>query len=163
MGNCGAEQRLSLGVLLALALAGSPAAAECSAGTVELRGPDGQARFNVELADTAGERARGLMFRESMPSSAGMLFVYERPGRTSFWMKNTLMPLDIIFADERGVVTRVHENAKPMDTTSLDGGSGVKLALEINGGLAGRLGIGPGTELRHPSLDPAIAAWPCPQ
>jgi uncharacterized membrane protein (UPF0127 family) len=78
-------------------------------------------------------------------------------------MKNTLIPLDIIFADERGVVTRVHANAKPMDTTSLDGGSDVKLALEINSGLAGRLGIAPGAELRHPSLDPALAAWPCPQ
>ncbi len=162
MGNGGATGRLSLWVLLTLALAG-PAAAECSDGSVDLRSAGGQARFNVEIADDPGERARGLMFRESMPASAGMLFVYERPGPAAFWMKNTLIPLDIIFADERGVVTRVHENAKPMDTTSLDGGRDVKLVLEINGGLAGRLGIGPGAEVRHPSVDPALAAWPCPQ
>jgi uncharacterized membrane protein (UPF0127 family) len=162
MGNGGAAKRLSLAVLLALVLAG-PSAAACTDGTVEVRGPGGQARFTVEVADSADERARGLMFRESMPSSAGMLFVYERPGRTSFWMKNTLIPLDIIFADDTGEVTRVHENARPMDTTSIDGGQNVKLVLEINGGLAGRLGIGPGAVLRHPRLDPARAAWPCPQ
>lgn len=101
------------------------------------------------------------MFRETLPSSAGMLFVYEKPQRAGFWMKNTLIPLDMIFADASGRVTRVHSNAIPQDTTAIDGGEGVAFVLEINGGLATRLGIAPGSELRHPAVDPATAAWPC--
>jgi hypothetical protein len=161
MGNRVAQGALSLGLLL-LAIAGA-AEAECREDRVDLRGPGGQARFTVDVAGTAEERARGLKFRDSLPRSAGMLFVYPEPQPVSFWMKNTLIPLDMIFADASGVVTRVHAMAVPQDTTSISGGPGVKVVLEINGGLAARLGIAPGSVLRHPSLDPATAAWPCPQ
>jgi len=139
----------------------SSAFAACAPDVVEIRGTFGQARFSVEVADTGAERAKGLMFRESLPTSGGMLFVYAAPQRASFWMKNTLIPLDMIFADPTGRVTRVHGNAIPQDVTPIDGGGGVSMVLEINGGLAAKLGIGPGTELRHPSLDAAVAAWPC--
>lgn len=101
------------------------------------------------------------MFRESLPPSAGMLFVYDRPGRPSFWMKNTLIPLDMIFADPSGRVTRVHAMARPGDTTPIPGGEGVQFVLEINGGLAARLGIAPGAEMRHPAVNQTQAAWPC--
>ncbi len=134
--------------------------AGCAPDKVELRGDWGQAQFRVELADTPEERARGLMFREQMPRSAGMLFVYEAPGPASFWMKNTLIPLDMIFADKDGVVTRVHSRAVPGDLTAIDGGRGVLVVLEINGGLAEAMGIVPGSELRHPALG-QTAAWPC--
>jgi uncharacterized membrane protein (UPF0127 family) len=67
----------------------------------------------------------------------------------------------MIFADERGTVQRVHQNAVPGDLTPIPGGDDILLVLEINGGLSGALGIAPGTELRHPSLDRALAAWPC--
>ena len=143
------------------ALLPAMAAAACAPETVELRGPAGVSRFTVEVADEGAERAQGLMFRESMPRSAGMLFVYEAPQRASFWMKNTLIPLDMIFADETGRVTRVHSNAVPGDTTPIDGGEGVQFVLEINGGLATRLGIGEGSELRHPAIPQATAVWPC--
>ncbi len=103
------------------------------------------------------------MFRESMPTSAGMLFVYDRPQRASFWMRNTLIPLDMVFADENGVVTRIHENAVPLDETGIDGGPGVQFVLEINGGLAARLGLDVGDEMRHPAIEGETAAWPCPQ
>ena len=76
-------------------------------------------------------------------------------------MKNTLIPLDIIFADMTGKVTRVHANAIPQDLTPIDGGEGVGFVLEINGGLAEKLGIGPGTEFRHPTIPQDNAAWPC--
>lgn len=89
-----------------------------------------------------------------------MLFVYDAPQIATFWMRNTLIPLDMIFADETGLVTHVHENAVPLDETTINGGENVQYVLEINGGLAGRLGIGPGTELRHPSIGDQ-AAWPC--
>lgn len=89
-----------------------------------------------------------------------MLFVYDRPQRVSFWMRNTLIPLDMIFMDEAGRVTRVHENAIPLDETGIPGGDEVQYVLEINGGLASRLGIDVGSELRHPIIGDD-AAWPC--
>jgi uncharacterized membrane protein (UPF0127 family) len=144
-----------------LAAPSGAAGAVCSADTVEIRGPAGSARFTVEIADTVDERAKGLMFREAMPSAAGMLFVYSGPQHASFWMKNTLIPLDMIFADETGRVTQVHEKAKPKDRTSIDGGDGVAFVLEINGGLAKRLGIAPGAELRSPVIKQGSAVWPC--
>jgi len=137
------------------------AAAACAPATVELRGDFGSARFTVEVADEPDERSVGLMNRESMPASAGMLFVYEAPQRATFWMKNTLIPLDMIFADVTGTVTGVHENAVPLDETVIDGGPGVQYVLEINGGLAGAMGIDAGDEMRHPAIPSDVAAWPC--
>lgn len=136
-----------------------PALAECRADQVDLRWDGGSARFTVEVADDAGERAQGLMFRESMPQSSGMLFAYARPQRASFWMKNTLIPLDMIFADPTGRVTRIHENAVPQDRTAIDGGEGVQFVLEINGGLARRMGIVEGAEMRHPLI--TDGSWGC--
>lgn len=146
-------------LIMASVLAAAPAAAACRDDQVELRWPGGQARFSIEVADTEATRSRGLMFRETMPRSAGMLFVYDSPRRATFWMKNTLIPLDMIFADSAGRVTRVHANAQPQDLTTIDGGENVKLVLEINGGLAARLGISEGAEMRHPSI--AYPAWSC--
>jgi uncharacterized protein len=148
-------------LVAALTLSGGMAAATCAPDAAELRGPGAVMRFSVEVADDNAERAKGLMFRESLPTSGGMLFVYESPRRASFWMKNTPLPLDLIFMDATGTVTRVHENAVPFDTTSIDGGDGVQFVLEINGGLAARLGLGPGAVMRHPAVGQATAAWPC--
>lgn len=101
------------------------------------------------------------MFRENLARYGGMLFVYDAPSRVSFWMKNTLIPLDIIFLGPRGVVRRVHANAVPGDLTGIPGGHDDILAvLEINGGLSAVLGIGEGAELRHPAFGDT-AAWPC--
>ncbi|WP_135447270.1 MULTISPECIES: DUF192 domain-containing protein [Tabrizicola] len=155
-------------LLIALALSAGPVAsapalaeAACAPDRVDLRWAGGSASFTVELADDPAERARGLMFRERLDPAAGMLFVYETPLRAQFWMKNTLIPLDMIFADAAGRVTRVHANAIPGDLTPIDGGEGVVYVLEINGGLAARLGIAPGAELRHPAIAAATAAWRC--
>ncbi len=150
-----------LAALAILLLGAGPALAECRADQVELRGDWGQAQFSIELADTPQARGRGLMFRETLPRGAGMLFVYERPQRAAFWMKNTLIPLDMIFADRSGRVTRVHGGAVPGDLTPIDGGAGVFAVLEINGGLAARYGIAPGTVMRHPVFSGGPAAWPC--
>ncbi|QYK43348.1 MAG: DUF192 domain-containing protein [Paracoccaceae bacterium] len=156
----GLTRRVVLAAVVAAALAG-PAVAACDPAQLELRTPAGNlVRFGVELAMTPAEQARGLMFRESLARSAGMLFVYPRPQRASFWMRNTLIPLDMIFAGPDGVVRHVHANAVPRDETPIHGGEGVKAVLEINGGLAARLGITPGTQMRHPAFGDA-AAWPC--
>ena len=140
---------------------GAAAAAGCKPDQVELRGDWGQARFRVEIADDAREREQGLMYRDAMPKGAGMLFVYPRPQTAvAFWMKNTRIPLDIIFADAKGRVQTIAAMAKPYDETPLPGGPGIRYVLEINGGLAKSLGIRPGTELRHPAIGPD-PVWPC--
>ncbi len=95
-----------------------------------------------------------------MPTMAGMLFVYPEPHEVAFWMHNTLIPLDMLFADETGVITRVHENAVPMDDTPIPGGEAVKFVLEINGGMAARLGISQGDMLQHPLVGD-LAILPC--
>jgi uncharacterized membrane protein (UPF0127 family) len=111
--------------------------------------------------DSAEERARGLMFRESLPRFEGMLFVYDAPGPVAFWMRNTLIPLDMLFFDPAGRLSHVHANARPLDETPIPGGDNVLYVLEVNAGLAASLGIEPGSELRHPAVDQAQAAWPC--
>lgn len=133
----------------------------CSPDTVDLRWDGGAARFSVEIADDAAERARGLMFREELGKGQGMLFVYDSPHRVSFWMKNTPLPLDLVFVGPGGVVEKVHAMAVPFDETLIPGGDDITHVLEINGGLAAKLGIVPGAVMRHPSLPQAGAAWPC--
>lgn len=135
--------------------------ADCAQNTVWIRGDFGTVRFTVEIADDAEERATGLMNRPSMPMSSGMLFVYERPGTRSFWMRNTLIELDMLFVDARGVIRNIHHRAIPLDETPIIGGDNLTHVLEINGGLARTLGIDMGDELRHPSFSQSDAAWPC--
>lgn len=132
----------------------------CAMTRVDLRGEGMRQSFAVEIAATPQERAKGLMLRESMANDAGMLFIYESPRRAEFWMKNTLIPLDMIFADARGRIVKIHENAIPHDLTPIYGGENIQYVLEINGGLARRLGIKAGGVLRHPLIasDPV---WPC--
>ena len=137
------------------------AQAACSADAVDLRGDWGQARFRVEIADTDESRARGLMHRERLARSAGMLFIYDRPTAPSFWMRNTLIPLDMLFIDPTGRVSHIHHEAIPLDETPIPGGENVLMVLEINGGLARAMGITTGSAMRHPRLDQAAALWPC--
>lgn len=138
------------------------AAPVCSPEQVDLRGDFGTARFSVAVADDPRERAQGLMHVERMARSTGMIFLYPAPQRAAFWMKNTLIPLDMIFVGADGVVRKVHENAIPQDLTPIPGGDDIVAVLEINGGLSGALGIEAGAEMRHPAFG-AEAAWACPE
>lgn len=137
------------------------ATSECSDNVVWIRGDFGSARFSVDVADDPEERATGLMFRTELPQSAGMLFVYDSPRLLTFWMRNTLIELDMLFIDEHGVVQHIHHRAKPRDETPISGGRGLTHVLEINGGLAQDLGLSIGDELSHPSFDQTSATWPC--
>ncbi|WP_083499795.1 DUF192 domain-containing protein [Tropicibacter naphthalenivorans] len=136
-----------------------PDAPECKADTLFIRGDFGLARFNVAVAETPEERNQGLMFVEQMPMSTGMLFVYPSQRPVAFWMKNTLIPLDMIFADQHGVVVDVHENAVPGDLTSIPSAEPAQYVLEVNGGLTRLLGISEGDQLNHQAI--TEAAWPC--
>ncbi len=148
--------------LLALAALTGAAGADCSPDQVELRTLFGAVqRFSVDLADDPDERARGLMFRDQMPMASGMLFIFPAPKHATFWMKNTPLSLDIIFADATGLVTFVQDRAEPLSEALIDGGEGVAFVLEINGGLARPMGIVPGAVLRHPSIAQDRAAWAC--
>ena len=160
MGNRRARQGLNAAVAALLFGAGA-AGADCAPDRLDARWDGGSARFTVEVADDAAERARGLMHRESLAPMTGMLFVYDREAPVAFWMKNTLIPLDMIFADGAGRVVRVHPMAVPHDETPIPSGAPVRFVLEIAGGLAARLGLTAGADLRHPAIPAAGAAWPC--
>lgn len=135
-------------------------AAGCADNIVRVVGDFGQANFSVDVADDNEERARGLMFVESMPTLGGMLFVYDSPQHATFWMRNTLISLDMLFISPAGIVEKIHENAIPGDETVIDGGRGIQAVLEINGGLAKRLGITEGAMIQHPSFG-ADSVLPC--
>lgn len=151
----------TLAFVLGLGLSFPAFAADCRSDRVDLRGGWGQTSFTVEIADDEAERAQGLMFRESMARGAGMLFVYPKPQRAAFWMKNTLIPLDIIFLDQTGKVIAIQADAIPGDLTPLPGGDNVFAVLEINGGLAARYGISIGSEMRHKVFSKTAPIWPC--
>ena len=110
--------------------------------------------FDVELALTRDQQAFGLMFVEAMPQDQGMLFVFGEEAPRSFWMRNTLIPLDMIFIRADGTIANVIARAEPQTETSRPSEGPVLGVLEINGGLAGLLGIGAGDRVMHPAFGP---------
>ena len=158
MGSRGIQRLIAVATVASL-VAGT-AGASCSEEQVSVRGDFGEIQFTVAVADTMNERSRGLMFVEQMATTQGMLFVYGRPQSVSFWMRNTLIPLDMIFVGADGVVRNIHDMAQPLDETPIFGGQDIQFVLEINGGLAERFGLAPGDQMQHPSFGPD-AIWPC--
>jgi uncharacterized membrane protein (UPF0127 family) len=148
-----------LALALTLAFAGVAQAADCAPDVADLRDDGSTLRFHVEVMDTEAGREKGLMFRESLPKFSGMLFVYDTAQPVAFWMKNTLIPLDMLFFDETGKLVRVKSRAQPHDETPVIGGDAIRYVLEINGGLAETLGITPGAEIRNPAVKDG--AWSC--
>ena len=111
----------------------------------------GEHRFTVELADEPEERRVGLMHRTELAEDAGMLFDFgDKPQIQSMWMKNTLIPLDIAFIDEDGVIRRLAANTTPRSLESIASGAPVIAVLEVNGGAFARLDIEEGDRVRHP-------------
>ena len=108
--------------------------------------------FAVELADEPGERSRGLMFREQMAADHGMLFVFPRPQRVAMWMRNTPLPLDMLFIDRDGVVADLHERAVPFSEETIVARKRVLYVLEVVGGTVDRLNIAVGDRLESPAI-----------
>ena len=100
--------------------------------------------FRVEVARSAAEQEKGLMFRTSMGADEGMIFPREPAAPAAFWMKNTVIPLDIIFIGPDGRITNIEANAEPYSLTSRLSQGAAAAVLELNGGRAAELGIGPG-------------------
>ena len=133
-------------IFAVLLLAGRMAAADQSALTVETAA--GKQPFTVELATTSDQMALGLMFRQSMPADAGMLFIYPSEQHVEFWMKNTLIPLDMVFIDADGHVESIAANTTPMSEKIIRSKGMVVSVLELKGGRTEKLNIHAGAVIR---------------
>jgi uncharacterized membrane protein (UPF0127 family) len=107
-------------------------------------------RFTVEVAKTAEEQERGLMFRQSLAPDRGMIFPFAKPVRATFWMKDTVIPLDLIFIRADGTIANIAANARPMDLSIIPSDGPVSTVLEIAGGRAAELRIRAGDRVRWP-------------
>ncbi len=136
--------------VFAFSLAGAATAQE--RGPLIIESGETTHTFEVELADDNEERSLGLMHREEMAADHGMLFTYERPQEAGVWMKNTLIPLDMLFVGADGEIVSIAKNAKPGSLRTISSGFRVSGFLEINGGQADALGIQPGDIVRHEAL-----------
>lgn len=111
-----------------------------------VHGKGGKHAFRVEVAATTEQQAKGLMFRTQMGADEGMLFPTDPPRRAAFWMKNTVIPLDIIFVGANGRILNI-ENAKPYDLSPVPSAGLAAAVLELNGGRAAELGIAAGDKV----------------
>ncbi len=114
----------------------------------------GTHQFQVEVARTMGERERGLMNRRSMPRDQGMLFDFHIEQTVAMWMKNTYIPLDMVFVARNGRVTAVQRNAVPFSETIIPSGPPAYAVIELNGGAAQEIGLKVGDLVRHPTFKP---------
>ncbi len=160
--------RKSLKYIVLFVLAGGAVAWPLLSGATQR--PDGQVRylqpssvtietkdgqdytFNVEMATNSADQARGLMYREHMDNGSGMLFLFDDEERRTFWMKDTLISLDIIFIGRDGIIDHIHHSAKPQDETRITSEKPALAVLEINGGQAGTLNIVEGDKVIHPAF-----------
>jgi uncharacterized protein len=108
--------------------------------------------FQVWLADTPNRKSQGLMFVRDLPDLRGMLFVHDKPRDISMWMKNTYIPLDMVFIDQRGRIQQIIEQATPHSLDLIRSEKPALAVLEIAGGEARRLGIHVGQRVAHPAL-----------
>jgi uncharacterized membrane protein (UPF0127 family) len=129
----------------------APAGADAASVVVPAEGRS--VTFRVELARTRAEVAKGLMYRQQLAPDAGMLFLFDRADVLSFWMKNTFIPLDLIFMDAGRKIVGIVPNAQPQSLAPLVAPSPAQFVLEINGGLAARLGIRPGAVVEFHGVD----------
>jgi uncharacterized membrane protein (UPF0127 family) len=139
-------------LVLILLLAALPASALETFGTSELTvlTSGGPQRFTIELALSNAQMEQGLMFRRSLAPNAGMLFDFKSPTNIAMWMKNTLIPLDMLFLDERGRIIDIHERAVPLSTDVIAAKAPARYVIELNGGTAARLGIKPADQVTSP-------------
>jgi len=118
--------------------------------TLEIVSKTGVHTFSVEMAVTEAERAKGLMYRKSLPEGQGMLFDFHTEQDTSFWMENTYISLDIIFIRGDGRILRIAENTKPLSQKLIPSGGPVRGVLEVIAGTSRKLGIAVGDKVAHP-------------
>lgn len=135
---------LAFGILV---LGGPALAQTANLQKIEIATKGGTHSFLVELAASDQERARGLMYRKELPEGRGMLFDFKREQEVGFWMKNTYIPLDMIFIRADGTIRRIAANTEPLSERTVSAGGPVRYVLEVIGGTARKLGIEPGDKV----------------
>ncbi|MCP4618294.1 MAG: DUF192 domain-containing protein [Bradyrhizobium sp.] len=140
--------RLWLAVALTAVFAAQARAANFS--TLEIATKTGVHIFSVEMATTEEERQTGLMYRKELADGKGMLFDFTPEQQISMWMKNTYIPLDMIFIRADGRISRIAENTEPQSTAIISSGGLARGVLEVPAGTAQKYGIAPGDRVSHP-------------
>ena len=153
------NKKTTLNVLLALFLglfALGPALAQDAVtfdrSTLNIETMDAVHSFEIEIATSDEQRARGLMFRNEMAPGAGMLFIYRRDRVLTMWMANTYLPLDMLFIGADGRIVRIAENTIPLSRTTISSRNRARAVLELNAGTARRLGIKAGDRVVYDGL-----------
>ena len=142
----------SLGILIALASLTPTYAADLAPLTIETSG--GTKQFQVEIAADEATRERGLMYRQSLAADHGMLFVFDSDRQISMWMKNTYIPLDMVFIRSDGRIHRIEERTTPFSERVIEAGDKVRYVLELAGGTAAALGVKRGDLVRAAAIKP---------
>ena len=149
------HQFRAFAVAIAIAAVSLPLAAFSDESTLTIHSKNGDHTFNIELVDTPQSRAQGLMNRKELAPDAGMLFDFFADREVSFWMRNTLIPLDMLFITSTGEISNIHANAVPHDETGIPSDGPVQFVLEIPGGRSAELGIKAGDTVTHDRIKPA--------
>lgn len=147
--------------MFALGIVAQASGLAAGTGTLVIKTASGDHNFTIEVATSDQERALGLMFRRSLPDNAGMLFLYDTPQPATMWMKNTLIPLDMVFIAADGKVHRIEQNAEPFSTALIPSDGPIIGVLELNGGEAAKIGLRRGDKVLYPGL-PTNKAVPGP-
>jgi uncharacterized membrane protein (UPF0127 family) len=130
-------------------LLASPSLARTQTEVLTIVTSSGRHAFEVEIADSETEKAMGLMFRRSLPRRSGMLFLHDRAGELTMWMKNTFISLDMIFIRGNGVVHRVVRGTEPFSEDIISSQGNVMAVLEVAAGVADEIGLKPGDRIVH--------------
>jgi uncharacterized membrane protein (UPF0127 family) len=120
--------------------------------TLTIASASGPQKFTVEVARTRAQQEFGLMFRKSMDADKGMIFLWDKPQVITMWMKNTAIPLDMIFLDQSGTIVHISPDAKPESTDVISSIFPASAVIELGGGTAARLGIATGQKVDSPDL-----------
>jgi len=152
-------RKITLFFALALCLAfgaAGPAAAQpvtFEKDSLSIETGAGSHAFQVEIAETPNQRAQGLMYRRQMAADAGMLFLFGGEEERAMWMKNTFIPLDMLFIEKSGRILRIEQRTVPHSLRAIVSGGPVFAVLELNAGTASRLSIRPGDRVVYPAFD----------
>ena len=139
-----------IGVLLCAADTAVPASVSFEESALTVDAANGKFEFLVEMAVSPAQRSQGLMFRESLEEDRGMLFDFGRPQRAAMWMRNTYVPLDMLFIDADGQITQIAADTEPLSDAVIASRELVRAVLELRGGVSAKLGIKPGDRVIHP-------------
>ena len=147
-----ARRHIMLAAAMAVLLGGSARAelASFQKSSLTIDTAAGPRHFTIELAVSPEQQEQGLMFRRSLPADAGMLFDFGGTRPAVFWMKNTLIPLDMLFIAADGKIADIHERAVPLSEATIESRVPVRAVLELNGGTVSRLDIRLGDVVHHP-------------